>query len=72
MDFGNCAIKGIYYMYTHNLKLAMFCVVSQNYQHFFFSSWSKLSKEPQNSITIKVGWVVLELLIDQYFEYFDP
>ena len=38
-----------------------------------YASYSKLSKELKNSIKIKVGQAVLELLIqNQYFGYFDP
>ena len=37
-----------------------------------YASYSKLSKELKNSITIKVGRTVLELLIqDEHFDCFD-
>ena len=37
-----------------------------------YASYSKLSKELKNSITIKVGQAVLELLIQTSFWLFDP
>ena len=40
------------------LKISMFCVLSQSYQHFFwnlYASYSKLSKELKNGIEIFVG-----------------
>ena len=56
----------------------MLCDLSQNYQYRFekkkeiFASYSKLSKELKNSIKIKVGQVVLELLIQkQHFDCLD-
>ena len=37
-----------------------------------YTSYSKLSKELKNSIKIKVGQAVLELLIqNQHFDWFD-
>ena len=59
-------------------KISMFCALSQNYQHLFlkkkykYASYSKLSKELKNSIKIKVGQTVLELLLqNQHFDCFD-
>ena len=54
----------------------MFCALSQNYQHLFckiiYAFNSKLSKELKNSIKIKVGQAVLELLIQKHhFDCFD-
>ena len=37
-----------------------------------YASYSKLSKVLKNSTEISTGQVVLELLIKQYFDYFDP
>ena len=57
-------------------KISMFCALSQNYQHLFekkiYASYSKLSKEIKNSIKIKVGQAVLELLTKkQHFDCSD-
>ena len=59
---------------TANQKLpGLFCARFQNYQHFFENdaSYSKFSKVLRNSIRIKVGQAVLDLLIKQYFKCFD-
>ena len=44
-------------------KISMFWALSQNYQHLFwkiiYASYTKLSKEPKNSIKIKVGQGIL-------------
>ena len=64
----------------------MFCAVSENYQHIF-EKWymhlivnlsikkkkkKKFSKNLKNSIKIKIGQAVLELLIqNQHFDCFD-
>ena len=49
------------------LKISMFCVLSQNYQHFFFNimyaSYSKLFKELKNGIEIVVGQAAFKLWI---------
>ena len=37
-----------------------------------YASCNKLSKELKNNIKIKVGQAVLELLIQQHFDCFDP
>ena len=37
-----------------------------------YASYSKLPKELKNSIKIYVGLAVLELMIKQHFDCFDP
>ena len=62
---GNC---------TPNQKLACLAL-SQYYQQFFeklYASCGKLFKKLRNSIKIWVGQAVLDLLIKQYFDCFDP
>ena len=45
----------------------MFCVISQNYQHFFekimYASYSKLSKELKYGIGILLGQAIYKLWI---------
>ena len=67
-------IKGVLHLLP---KISMFCALSQNYQHLFeikkkYASYSELYKEVKNSIKSNVGQVVLELLIQQHFDGFDP
>ena len=69
-------IKGVLHLLPpKSSKISMFCALSQNYQHLFekkYASYSKLSKELKNSIKIKVGQAVLELLIQkQHIDCFD-
>ena len=70
-------IKGVQHLLPpKKSKISMFCALSQNYQHLFekiiYTSHSKLSKELKNSIKIKVGQEVPELLIQkQHFDCFD-
>ena len=53
----------------------MFCALSQNYQHLsekmIYASYSKLSKELNNNIKIKVGKVVQLLIQRQHYDCFD-
>ena len=39
---------------------------------YMYASYSQLSKELKNSIKISVGQALLELLINKYFDCFDP
>ena len=62
------SIKGVLHLVPQKApKISMFCALPQNYQHLFekiiYASNSKFSNELKNSIKIKVGQVVFELLI---------
>ena len=56
-------------------KLACFVLYLKIINPFFwkirYASYSKMSKELKNSLKIKVGQAVLELLIKQHFVCFD-
>ena len=46
-------------------------IISASFWKIIYASYGKLSKELKNSIKIKVGQAVLELLIQKHFDCFD-